>query len=926
MRRTRAAFATIPLAAVLLASAAGPGVLATEPIERQVLRTVEVELNEMGTPQRATAHTRREGVGAPGGVDDRTVDLPTDELPLTVEVRYVADGAPLTAADLRSHRGPVSMYVRLRNLTAAPREIVYASVDGEQRETLDVVVPLHAEVSVTLDPAWTRVHASGARRSAALGGGTEVTWSASLFPPFGTQRADLRVDAELDGGPPPVLAVEATPVSSAEAAVLDAAGALLTERATLDAVAAVLASALVDAVTGIAGGAQEFAGGLDTLAEEFAQAADGFDDLAPQAAIDQALAGLADEIDPQALLDDAVDLETLFDDAFDTDALLAGLDLQDLLGDPDLGADLPDPATLLDDVLADVVGRLDAADLEALLAGVAGDALDGALEDVDLAALAQGLLDEVGEVPLATLFDDLDLVLLLRQLLEVDDLAFDLATLATLLLDELDVDLPDVELDVDRLVTELTGLLAVVDSLVAHVDALEPPPAHAPVVDRAALAALAGELATALHELAGELADPDLPWQLLTDALDAARGHLDHALATARAAREHLPEEHADGLDGVVAAIERALVSLDDAEEVREQVADAVAVHLVKAARVVGEVAERTGGLSERLADPAALPALPDPDELRAGLSELRAGVAVLAEELAAFAEQVDGRAPLEDLLLAALRGRTVDLAPVAARVETALADALAGVQVGDLGLSALGPAELGLAELGLADLLDRLDLDLDLAALLGGLPTPDLEALLDTLDLDDLAALDALALPDLDALLEDLDLDLEGLLDEAAPDPAELLEAVELPDGAGLLDAVDLDADAFLDDLGFDELEELTDGFDQALAGIGELADGADALVDGLEQVADEGLAQLVDQLDDDNVEAQRDLAVLDALDERADEASLLAADGDEDGDLRFVFATAPATPVTAPALAVALLGLATLGAELARRRRLTD
>ena len=1105
--------------------------------ELAILETVEAHIASDGTPQTARLHTRLDAQGsgvvelldptAVTGLRERgrlrtpdveagnvrweldltdgvatrqtVADYPTRDLPISARMRYQLDGEAVSADELRGASGEAVISMQLRNPTSEPRGVVVGTGEDRRLETVDVALPLLAETHVSLDDSWGEVTADAGRVGVGAEG-VSVAWSAALFEPLGSTVTELEIRGRVEGAKLPTIEVEATPVTAASSDLIAAAKSLLEDRATVDAVAAFLASSLAEALGGVGEGAAQLADGLGELEAGLADTAD-FDPIDPEALAGDALAGLADGLDPTAF-------EDLFEDAFadfadpdlpDPEALLADFDPADLLAELDFDAVLDqfDPAALLADadfgalleaVLAEAFPELPELDFDPdLIEGVLADAFaaigdDLALEDllaeIDLGALLEDLdLDDairaaLDDIDLADLFadfaDELDLEALLAGI-DLDALLTDLLGAIELgdlgdLIDDLvgDATVGDLLGDVD--VAELVALLAADGQLEIELAAavaalLGELDIELPTVGQAELKAVGGALQAALHVVEGLVLTADHALDLLEkatgddaveaidgvaelgeglagrlatigdaldglghrllDPVDEALAHANAKLSEADAALAELESDVDDELVERVAAIRSSVDAAAGAVGTAQAGLDEARAHLDALSGEFDGLAEGVAGLAEALR--AAEPSELDPDgrleavadairELRDGLVTVEGKLAHLLATVDELRDDLDDDVSLEELLLAALEGRSVDIEPILVDAGERVLAQLEDVRIDEL-LDAVGLAELLdeldldaaledlLADLDLPDLAELLDeagidlatllgeLDIDLADLLADVDLSpllaafedldiDLAALLDDLDIDpaalladvdlaglfdeiDLTAVLGAALEDFDfadieELLADVDLDLAELLAEAGIDPEALFADIELPDFADVMPDLDFDAlladlrldpaamladvelpgfealladldvdfDALLAQAGLDELGDLDDmigGLIEALAG---LAEGGDELAAGLAQLTDEGLGQLIAQLDDDARAMERDLATLRLLERRAGDAQPTASPAGADTAASYRLVFEPEQPLAPGAAALGALLAGALGAEGLRRR----
>jgi len=682
-----------------------------------------------------------------------------------------------------------------------------------------------------------------------------------------------------------------------------------------------------------------------------------FDALLEQIEVEQLVADQLADLDLTAALDaafadlDPADLLA----AVDLDAVLAPV--LDELADDLTGqlAELTDPEVLLERLqqaigprsLGELIGAAELGPLVATLLGT--DDLE-----VEVAALLSVLLDDIGLPVPATIAPRLDDILgLVAAELELADGLIEALGTVTDKLDRADLDTdPGVPRAPIALAASLAERLRATSEVIPAAD-----DAVFDDLDRA-LRTSVDRLAEAVQALADaklELAADAAPLEPVADALGAAElaiGELGNGVADAR-----------ERSDAAFATLAGELPRLADE-------LDELAATLATSRPGAGDLLVET--------------TRKDLDELGHGLATLRAGVGRVSDPVEELLRELrtapDPLAGIDRLLDDA----TLDLAPTVASFQERAAERLAGVRFEDLPLEDLAtafdldvraltselvgafePPELtdllgaALAELDLdaAALLEVLDLDTGalLAPLVDELPDltelfgeVDPAPLLETVDVsellgpdaaerlvaglapepEDLAALlagafDDLEPPEFEDLLEDLDLDLTEAFDTAALSPEALLEDLQPPDGDALIDALELQPDELIAELGIDTLGELDELGGELLAGIDGLAGGAGALTEGLELVADDGLAELIGQLDDDNREAQRDLALLRELDERAT-AIGTGVGAEVPADVRYRLVSEPRDAVFTPARVTGVVAaLAFVLAMLLRRRR---
>ena len=672
------------------------------------------------------------------------------------------------------------------------------------------------------------------------------------------------------------------------------------------------------------------------------------------------LAGL-DLEERLAEVDLAAILEGLIEDLdpIELDPELLEQVLLDLAGDRTVGELIAE--TGLDELLAVLLAE---ADLEidiAVLLAAALDELDLELPTIEAEKIERlgdklaGLLELTGQAVAAAAEvvakveqaeEDLPGAIEAAPTEELADVAFGLADRirdAAELLRALDLaGFSDVEQRLDEAVAELDAALDLVDGLDSDeerraqlADRLSRARAHTDDA-RSGLADVRAEveaglgdaaerlegIADELDGLGGVLADEDLLAELIGDGVltpigDAARevqrllGEIESGLAGAVAKVDELAEavdEEIDLGELLVELLEGRAFDLEPvlSEGIEKLLAEVEDVPLAELIEQI-ELSELLAGLDLEL-DPAELLAGLDLDAVLAelDLAELLELAGIGIDDLLAGLDVIDVAELLDELDLP-------DLAELLDRLGLEPADLLAGLDLTEV-LDDIDLAEaIGglLDEIDFAELADLLDAeDLDLAAVLeaGGI--------------DPAALLDDVAFPDLaDLLGEDA---LDRLLADLVPDPAELLADLDLPGVEALLDELDLDMADLLAELGLDDLGDLDELVEGLLEAIVALAEGSGELAAGLDELGAEGLGQLVSQLDDDAARAQREIAQLKALGDRAIDAQPtgIPTGAEVGARYRFVMEPDPGPPVVTIAIGVLVLGLLAGAGEFARRR----
>jgi putative membrane protein len=227
---------------------------------------------------------------APGGVvwdlaldgltTRRTVANYDGDLPVSVEVSYTLDGAPVTPAALVGRSGRVAVTYRVANVTGSPQEVAYKDgLGNRQTETVEVVIPLAGSLSTTLDSRFRNIDAPTAVVAGDGRGNTVLNWTLLLFEPIGANVAEATLTADVTDAVAPAAAVQVVPVVSegnplangitAYSEAADSTFALTSGATTIDRNLVRIAKGagdLLDGLTRLSDGATQLADGLEGAA------------------------------------------------------------------------------------------------------------------------------------------------------------------------------------------------------------------------------------------------------------------------------------------------------------------------------------------------------------------------------------------------------------------------------------------------------------------------------------------------------------------------------------------------------------------------------------------------------------------------------------------------------------------------------------
>lgn len=331
----------------------------------------------------------------------RSVSTYEGDAPLTVDVTYLLDGVEVEPGDVVGESGMLEVRYSVENTTTEQQDVrVPDGTGGTITQSADVAVPFVGSLTTTTPPNFTNVQSPEANMAGDGSGGTQLTFTMTLFPPIGAATADFGYKATITDGVIPDATITALPVNPLEAPTLadsaDSYQAGVETGQELTAVAADIDADLLelrDGASTLAAGLIRLYEGADRLSAELnGISLAGADQLAEGA--QQLVEGAGELADPSPGLDDGSDPVTNDDGSdpvVDDDASDQVADGAEQIAD---GVEqLTDSAERIEagaEQVADRAVRIDAG-TERLIQGLtqAGDAAPALL--VDLRAIREGL-------------------------------------------------------------------------------------------------------------------------------------------------------------------------------------------------------------------------------------------------------------------------------------------------------------------------------------------------------------------------------------------------------------------------------------------------------------------------------------------------------------------------------------------------------
>ncbi len=136
------------------------------------------------------------------------------KLPLDVSVAYRLDGKDVKPGDIVGESGHLEVKYTVRNVTGTPRQLTFPDgKGGTVTKTVDVPVPMVGSLSTVAPTGFTDVRSEQANMAGDGEGGTQLSYTMTLFPPIGSTTAEFGYSANIHDGVVPRAEVSAVPVN-----------------------------------------------------------------------------------------------------------------------------------------------------------------------------------------------------------------------------------------------------------------------------------------------------------------------------------------------------------------------------------------------------------------------------------------------------------------------------------------------------------------------------------------------------------------------------------------------------------------------------------------------------------------------------------------------------------------------------------------
>jgi putative membrane protein len=144
----------------------------------------------------------------------RSVSDYDGDLPLDISVAYKLDGENVEPGDIVGADGELEVQYTVKNVTAQPQEVTFDDGrGGTVTKTVDVPIPMVGSLTTVAPPNFTNVRSEQANMAGDGKGGTQLSFTMTLFPPIGTDTAVVGYTAHVRDGVVPRANLSALPIN-----------------------------------------------------------------------------------------------------------------------------------------------------------------------------------------------------------------------------------------------------------------------------------------------------------------------------------------------------------------------------------------------------------------------------------------------------------------------------------------------------------------------------------------------------------------------------------------------------------------------------------------------------------------------------------------------------------------------------------------
>jgi putative membrane protein len=156
----------------------------------------------------------------------RSVSDYDEKLPLDVSVSYRLDGHHVEPGDLVGKSGDLEVEYVVENVTGTKQQVSFPDgKGGTVTRTVDVPVPMVGSLTTVAPAGFTDVRSDQANIAGDGKGGTQLSFTMTLFPPIGSTTADFGYTARITDGVVPRATISALPVNPLASPTFKSAGA-----------------------------------------------------------------------------------------------------------------------------------------------------------------------------------------------------------------------------------------------------------------------------------------------------------------------------------------------------------------------------------------------------------------------------------------------------------------------------------------------------------------------------------------------------------------------------------------------------------------------------------------------------------------------------------------------------------------------------
>ena len=147
----------------------------------------------------------------------RSVSDYTKPLPVDIKVTYKLDGKKVEPGDVVGKAGDLEVRYEVKNITGKQQDVTYKDGNGDEQTAVNaVVIPMVGSLTTVLPSNFTRVQSAEANAAGDGRGGTQLSFTMTLFPPIGSDRATFGYKARITDGEIPKASISMLPVNPLE--------------------------------------------------------------------------------------------------------------------------------------------------------------------------------------------------------------------------------------------------------------------------------------------------------------------------------------------------------------------------------------------------------------------------------------------------------------------------------------------------------------------------------------------------------------------------------------------------------------------------------------------------------------------------------------------------------------------------------------